>query len=100
MIGGPTLRLGTRGSALALAQSGMIADDLRVRGQAHGVQVASFVMDSSDTASHQARCRPTAYSRSQDARFATDGTMGDVIVRRSARAIAARTGSSRHASPT
>ena len=30
--GGPTLRLGTRGSALALAQSGMIADDLRALG--------------------------------------------------------------------
>ena len=32
MIGGPTLRLGTRGSALALAQSGMIAADLRALG--------------------------------------------------------------------
>ncbi|MDA8237703.1 MAG: hydroxymethylbilane synthase [Chloroflexi bacterium] len=30
--GAPTLRLGTRGSALALAQSGMIADDLRALG--------------------------------------------------------------------
>ncbi len=30
--GGPSLRLGTRGSALALAQSGMIADDLRALG--------------------------------------------------------------------
>ena len=32
MTGGPSLRLGTRGSALALAQSGMIADDLRALG--------------------------------------------------------------------
>jgi len=31
---GPALRLGTRGSALALAQSGMIADDLRILGAA------------------------------------------------------------------
>ena len=30
--GSPTLRLGTRGSALALAQSGMIVDDLRALG--------------------------------------------------------------------
>ena len=30
--GSPALRLGTRGSALALAQSGMIADDLRALG--------------------------------------------------------------------
>jgi hydroxymethylbilane synthase len=32
--GSPALRLGTRGSALALAQSGMIADDLRTLGAA------------------------------------------------------------------
>ncbi|MDP1612866.1 MAG: SDR family oxidoreductase [Sulfuritalea sp.] len=32
----------------------MIADDLRVRGQAHGLQVATFVMDATNTASHQA----------------------------------------------
>ena len=32
MLGGPSLRLGTRGSALALAQSGMIADNLRALG--------------------------------------------------------------------
>ena len=32
--GSPSLRLGTRGSALALAQSGMIADDLRALGAA------------------------------------------------------------------
>jgi hydroxymethylbilane synthase len=32
MLGGPSLRLGTRGSALARAQSGRIADDLRALG--------------------------------------------------------------------
>ena len=56
----------------------MIADDLRVRGQAHGVQVASFVMDSNDTASHQAMLDAAlGYLGKMDATLIAHGTLPD-----------------------
>lgn len=56
----------------------MIADDLRVRGQAHGVQVATFVMDATDTASHQAMLDAAlAHLGKLDAALIAHGTLPD-----------------------
>jgi hypothetical protein len=56
----------------------MIADDLRVRGQAHGVQVATCVMDATDTASHQAMLDAAlAHLGKLDAALIAHGTLPD-----------------------
>lgn len=56
----------------------MIADDLRVRGQARGVQVATFVMDATDTAGHAAMLDVAlGYLGTLDAALIAHGTLPD-----------------------
>ena len=73
----------TRGANLFLVgrdgeRLALIADDLRVRGQTHGVRVSSFVLDANDTTRHQSMLdEAREFLGTLDAALIAHGTLPD-----------------------